>query len=74
MKSKALIYKSLPTYDRQIIVTVEFEFATAEFDSLFRLSKFVKYPGFEQRRKGHIVITNHTDESWYRNIKIRRIN
>ncbi len=53
---------------------VEFEFGTAEFDSLFQLSKFVKYPGFEQRRKGHIVITNHTDDSWYRNIKIRRIN
>lgn len=55
------------------IKVVDYEFATAEFDSLYQLSKFVKYPGFEQRRKGHIVITNHTDESWYRNIKIRRI-
>ena len=55
------------------IKVLDYEFATAEFDSLYRLSKFVKYPGFEQRRKGHIVITNHTDESWYRNIKIRRI-
>ncbi len=52
---------------------VEFEFATAEFDSLYQLSKYAKYPGFEKKRKGHIVITNHTDESWYRNIKIRRI-
>lgn len=52
---------------------VEFEFATAGFDSLFQLSKYAKYPGFEKKRKGHIVITNHTDESWYRNIKIRRI-
>lgn len=56
------------------VKVVEYEFATAEFDSLFQLSKFVKYPGFEKKRKGHIVITNHTDESWYRNIKIRRIN
>lgn len=55
------------------IKVVEFEFATAEFDSLFQLSKYAKYPGFEKKRKGHIVITNHTDESWYRNIKIRRI-
>jgi hypothetical protein len=54
------------------IKVVEYEFATAEFDSLFQLSKFIKYPGFEKKRKGHIVITNHTDESWYRNIKIRR--
>lgn len=55
------------------IKVVEFEFATAEFDSLFRLSKYAKYPGFEKKRSGHIVITNHSDESWYRNIKIRRI-
>jgi len=56
------------------VKVVEYEFATAEFDSLFQLSKFIKYPGFEKKRKGHIVITNHTDESWYRNIKIRRLN
>jgi hypothetical protein len=55
------------------VKVVEYEFATAEFDSLYQLSKFAKYPGFEKKRKGHIVITNHTDESWYRNIKIRRI-
>jgi hypothetical protein len=55
------------------IKVVEYEFATAKFDSLYQLSKFAKYPGFEKKRKGHIVITNHTDESWYRNIKIRRI-
>ena len=55
------------------VKVVEFELGTARFDSLYQLSKFVKYPGFEKKRKGHIVITNHTDESWYRNIKIRRI-
>lgn len=55
------------------VKVVEFEFDSAEFDSLFQLSKFVKYPGFQQKRKGHIVITDHTDDSWYRNIKIRRI-
>lgn len=55
------------------VKVVEFELGTARFDSLYQLSKFVKYPGFEKKRKGHIVITNHTDESWYRNVKIRRI-
>jgi hypothetical protein len=55
------------------IKVVEYEFATTEFDSLFQLSKYAKYADFEKKRSGHIVITNHTDESWYRNIKIRRI-
>ena len=52
---------------------VEFEFGTAQFDSLFQASKYSKYPDFEKRRAGHIVITNHSDESWYRNIKIRKL-
>jgi len=55
------------------IKVVEFEFATAKFDSLFKASKYVKYPDFEKRRAGHIVITNHSDESWYRNIKIKSL-
>lgn len=55
------------------VKVVEFEFAAANFDSLFQLSKYAKYPGFGQRRKGHIVITNHNDDSWYRNIKIKKL-
>lgn len=52
---------------------VDYNFGTAEFDSLFQESKYAKYPGFATRRSGHIVITNHTDDSWYKNIKIRRL-
>lgn len=55
------------------IKVVEYEFGTEKFDSLFHASKYHKYPGFEKRRKGHIVITDHTDDSWYRNIKIRKL-
>ena len=56
------------------VKVLEYEFATAEFDSLFQLSKYNKYPDFEKKRSGHIVITNHSDDSWYRNIKIRRLS
>jgi hypothetical protein len=56
------------------VKVLEYEFATAEFDSLFQLSKYHTYPDFEKKRKGHLVITNHSDDSWYRNIKIRRIS
>ncbi len=52
---------------------VDYNFGTAEFDSLFQQSKYAGYEGFATRRKGHIVITNHTDDSWYKNIKIRRL-
>ncbi len=55
------------------VKVVEYEFAAEEFDSLFQHSKYAKYPDFEKKRKGHIVITNHSDDSWYRNIKIRKL-
>ncbi|MGV8094347.1 MAG: DUF1080 domain-containing protein [Mangrovibacterium sp.] len=55
------------------IKVVDYNFGTAEFDSLFQKSKYAVYPDFEKRRKGHIVITNHSDDSWYKNIKIRRL-
>ncbi len=55
------------------VKVVEFKFGTEKFDSLFQLSKYIKYPHFKDRRKGHIVITDHSDDSWYRNIKIRRL-
>lgn len=55
------------------VKVLDFDFGTAEFDLLFQKSKYAVYPGFSTRRKGHIVITNHTDDSWYKNIKIRRL-
>lgn len=55
------------------VKVLEFEFATKEWNELFQKSKYHKYPDFEKKRKGHIVITNHSDDSWYRNIKIRRL-
>ena len=55
------------------VKVVEYEFGSAEFDSLFYLSKYHKFPGFEKKRKGHIIITNHSDDSWHRNIKIKKL-
>ena len=56
------------------IKVLDYNFGTTEFDSLFQLSKYAKYDGFKIRAKRHIVITNHTDDSWYKNIKIRRLD
>ncbi len=36
-------------------------------------SKFKKYPDFGTKLTGHIMLTDHQDEAWYRNIKIREL-
>ncbi len=36
-------------------------------------TKFGKYPGFGEKVTGHILLTDHKDPCWYRNLKIRVI-
>ena len=51
---------------------VEFDLGTKKLDSLFKKSKYRDYKGFLSKRKGHIVIQNHNEDVWFRNIKIRK--
>ncbi len=50
---------------------VEFELGTPHFDSLMAKSKYRTIPGFADRKTGHIILQDHNDEAWFRNIKIR---
>ena len=36
-------------------------------------TKFKKYPGFGKKVAGHILLTDHKDPCWYRNLKIREL-
>ncbi|OGV69912.1 MAG: hypothetical protein A2283_11085 [Lentisphaerae bacterium RIFOXYA12_FULL_48_11] len=36
-------------------------------------SKFKKCPDFGTKLTGHIMLTDHNDEAWYRNIKLREL-
>lgn len=51
---------------------VEFDLDTPAFDSAFAKSKYAKYPAwFAARRAGSIVLQDHDDIVWFRDIKIR---
>jgi hypothetical protein len=49
---------------------VEFELGTPLMDSLLAKSKYRSIPNFAQKRAGHIVLQDHVDEVFFRNIKI----
>ena len=36
-------------------------------------SKFKNAPKFGEKIQGHILLTDHGDEAWYRNVKIREL-
>jgi 3-keto-disaccharide hydrolase len=50
---------------------VEFDLGTAHMDSLLAASKYKTIPGFGERRRGHIVLQDHGDEVYFRDIKVR---
>jgi hypothetical protein len=52
------------------IKVVEFELGTPQMDSLLALSKYKSIPNFAEKRAGHIVLQDHVDEVFFRNIKI----
>ncbi|HLP72491.1 MAG TPA: DUF1080 domain-containing protein [Bacteroidales bacterium] len=55
------------------IKVVEYEFGSKELEDAFLKSKFSKINGFTDKKKAHIVLQNHADEAWFRNIKIREL-
>jgi hypothetical protein len=53
------------------VKTVEYDLGTPRMDSLMAASKYATIKGFADRRTGHIVLQDHNDSVWYRNIRIR---
>lgn len=52
---------------------VEFMMWDDEWDKMVAESKFKSWKSFGQMRKGKLVLQDHTDPVWFRNIKIREL-
>jgi hypothetical protein len=53
------------------IKVLEYDLGTPEFAARITASKFKDIPGFPGKRRGRIVLQDHGDSVWFRNIKIR---
>ncbi len=56
------------------VKVLEFELGSAAFDSALAVSKYQPIVGFAAKREGHIVLQDHGDDVWFRNIKIRELS
>lgn len=56
------------------IKTADFYTESKKFKDLIKTTKFSKFPYFAKYQRGHIVLQDHGDEVWYRNIKVRSLD
>ncbi len=55
------------------IKVLEFEFGSDLLELAYNESKFNVHPGFHEKRKGHIILQNHSTDAWFKNIRIREL-
>ena len=52
---------------------IDCEIGSDDWNERMKNSKFAKWSQFAKNREGHIVLQDHGDQVWYRNIRIRRL-
>ncbi len=50
---------------------LQYECGSPEVMNRVSKTRFREYPGFGEKIRGHILLTDHEDPCWYRNLKIR---
>ena len=55
------------------VKTVEYDLGSPRMNALLAASKYASIAGFADRRRGQIVLQDHQDEVWYRNLKVREL-
>ncbi|MEG1586757.1 MAG: DUF1080 domain-containing protein [Bacteroidales bacterium] len=53
---------------------VEYNRNNQQWRALVAYSKYAQWPAFGELAEGHILLQDHGDEVWFKNIKIREIN
>jgi hypothetical protein len=56
------------------VKVVEYDIDSPEFEALFEKSKYAKHEDFTKHKIASIILQDHGNDCWYKNIKIRKLN
>ena len=56
------------------VKVLEYERGSKEFRDLVAISKYVIWKNFGEAKEGHLLLQDHGNEAWFRNVKVRRLN
>jgi hypothetical protein len=53
---------------------VAYELGSADWKKRVAASKFAEWKKFGMNRRGHVVLQDHGDQVWYRNVRIKSLD
>jgi hypothetical protein len=56
------------------VKVVEYDVDSPEFQEHFKKSKYAKHEDFTKHKIAHLILQDHGNDCWYKNIKIRKLN
>ena len=72
--TKITVNNGKVTHELNGMVVVTYELWTPEWETLKQEGKWKEVPTYGAAKSGHLALQDHGNQSWFKNIKVRRLD